>query len=371
MDVVARPTSLRVPALRPLLILLLIGLLIAGGVLLYTGSQRTWLPAPFGPARNGVIVVSTGGDIAAVDPETGALTTLVKGTTNDFAPWFSRDGQRFLYLRNLGGQQQQWVANADGSNQRQLVPGNVGWVDWAPEGDRIVALYAPAGGVEETSIVNVADGTSTPLDAEVEIRNPIWRPGHDQLVFATDAGEGAEYQLINADGTGLRAIDGVSPDAINAPIFSPDGSRLIYTTWADGAGLQGRIHDVDIDTGEDRALMFDGSEGTNEFPYQFSPDGSQLLLERHGGDASFEVNGEQGYRLVVVPASGEGPVIPIGPAMPSQTNGASAEFSPDGTQVLAFYNYDRSTWLLEADGSGGEEVDWDPQGAFTWQRLAP
>ena len=119
------------------------------------------------------------------------------------------------------------------------------------------------------------------------------------------------------------------------------------------------------------ALMFDGSEGTNEFPYQFSPDGSQLLVERHGGDASFDVNGEQGYRLVVAPADGDGPVIPIGPAMPSQTSGASAEFSPDGTQVLAFYNYDRSTWLLEADGSGGKEVDWDPQGAHTWQRLAP
>ena len=264
------------------------------------------------------------------------------------------------------------MANADGSNQRQLLPASVEWVEWAPEGDRIVVSRAVTGGGEETSIMNVADGTSRPLDPGVEINNPSWRPGHDQLVFSTDAGEGPEFQLINADGTGLRRIEGVSPDAVsNNPIFSLDGSRLVYTTWADGAGLQGRIHVVDIDTGVDHALMFDGSEGTNEFPYQFSPDGSQLLLERHGGDASFEVNGEQGYRLVVVPASGEGPVIPIGPAMPSSTNGASAEFSPDGTQVLAFYNYDRSTWLLEADGSGGEEVDWDPQGAFTWQRLAP
>ena len=369
MDVVARPKVLRAPALRPLLVLLLIGLLIAASVALYAGSQQTRLPAPFGPARNGAVLVANGGDIVAVDPVTGTQTMLIEGSTNDIAPWFSRDGQRFLYLRTLGGQQEQWIADADGSNQRQLVPASAVWVEWASEGDRIVVSRTATGGGEETSIVNVADGTSTPLD-NAEIRNPFWRPGHDQLIFSTDS-EGHEYHVINADGTGLRRIEGVSADAINNPVFSPDGSSLAYTTWADGVGLQGRIHIVDIDDGVDQALMFDGSEGTNEFPYQFSPDGSRLLVERHGGDASFEVNGEQGYRLVIVPANGGGPVMPIGPAMPSSTGGAVAEFSPDGTQVLAYYNHDRSTWLLQADGSGGEEVDWDPEGAFTWQRLAP
>ena len=105
--------------------------------------------------------MSTGGDIAAVDPETGALTTLIAGSTTDIAPWFSRDGQRFLYLRTRGGQQEQWSANADGSNQRQLLPPSVVWVEWAPEGDRIVVSRAVTGGGEETSIMNVADGTST------------------------------------------------------------------------------------------------------------------------------------------------------------------------------------------------------------------
>jgi dipeptidyl aminopeptidase/acylaminoacyl peptidase len=370
MDVVARPAPFRAPVLRPLIVLVIIGLLVAAGLAVYAGSQQSRLPAPFGPARNGAVVVSIRGDIAAVDPETGALTTLIAGPTNDVAPWFSRDGQHFLYLRILGGQQEQWIANADGSNQRQLVPASAVWVEWAPEGDRLVVTRTASGGGEETSIMNVADGTSTPLNS-TEVRNPSWRPGHDQLIFSTDAGESRQFHVINADGTGLRRIEGVSADAINDPVFSPDGSSLVYATWADGVGLQGRIHVVDIDSGVDRVLMFEGSEGTNEFPYQFSPDGSQLLVERHGGDASFEVNGEQGYRLVLVPASGEGPVTPIGPAMPTSTDGASAEFSPDGTQVLAFYHFDRSTWLLEADGSGGEEVDWNPEGASTWQRLAP
>lgn len=117
--------------------------------------------------------------------------------------------------------------------------------------------------------------------------------------------------------------------------------------------------------------MFEGSEGTNEFPYAFSPDGSKLLLERHAGEPSYEVNGEFGDRLVVAPADGGGPAIPIGPAIPSGTDGATAEFSPDGTQVIVTYRADNATWLLEADGSGGHEVDWAGSGEFSWQRLAP
>ena len=241
----------------------------------------------------------------------------------------------------------------------------------APEGDRIVASRDVPGGGSTTSIVNVGDGTSTALDAGYRIDAPFWRPGHDQIVFLTDAGDGPVYHLINADGTGAHRIEGVSPDAINRPVLSADGSKLVYSTWADGVGLQGRIHVVDIDTGVDEPLMFEGSEGTNEFPYAFSPDGSKLLLERHAGEPSYEVNGEFGYRLVVAPADGVGPAIPIGPAMPSGSSGATAEFSPDGTQVLAFYKHDQSTWLLEADGSGGEQVDWNPQGEFNWQRFAP
>jgi hypothetical protein len=372
MDVVTRPTVLRAPALRPLFILLLIGLLVGAALALYVGSRQTRLPEPFGPARNGMVLVSIGGDIIAIDPATGAQTTVVGGSTQDFAPWFARDGQHFLFLRMVGGRQAQWIANADGSNPRELVPASVGWAEWAPEGDRIVVSRdVTLGGGTTTSIMNVEDGTSIVLDAGFQIDAPFWRPGHDQIVFSTDVGDGPEYYLMNADNTGPHRIEGVSPDAINKPVLSADGSKLVYSTWAEGVGLQGRIHVVDIDTGVDRALMFDGSELTNEFPYQFSPDGSKLLIERHGGDSSFEVDGEQGYRLVIAPVDGNGPVVPIGPAMPSSTGGATAEFSPDGTQILAFYKHDESTWLLDADGSGGEEIDWNPEGAFNWQRLAP
>jgi hypothetical protein len=371
MDVVARPSSFRAPALRPLLIVVIIGLLAAAALALYAGSQRTRLPDPFGPARNGLVVVATGdGDIAAVDPVTGSTSTLIGGPTNDVGPWFARDGQHFMFVRQ-SGTGAYWIADADGSNARELVPGPVDWFEWSDAGDRIVVTQLLSGG-PATSIVEVEDGRKTLMDVGMEISRPFWRPGHDQIVFLTETeGAGPSYYLVDADGTGLRYIAGVSPDAINDPVISGDGSQLAYSTWADGAGQQGRIHVVDIESGVDEALMFDGSDGTNEFPYAFSPDGSKLLLERHGTDPSYEVNGVLGYRLVVVPVDGAGPVVPIGPPFPSGTGGAHAAFSPDGTQVLSNYNADHSTWLLEADGSDGDQVDWASDGDFTWQRLAP
>lgn len=367
MDVVTRPVALRAPVLRPLLILLLIGLLIAGGVLLYAGSQRTRLPAPFGPARNGLIMATSNDqDIIAIDPVTGSTKTLIGGATKDLAPGFARDGQRFMFVRLTGVDiGAYWIANADGSGARELVGAPVEWFEWSDAGDRIIVVRLEDG-LRPASIVRVADGAVAPLAVPQTIEHAFWRPGHDQILFTTAGGQGkVSYFLVNADGTGRERIAGVSPDVVNDPQFSADGSQLVYATWGLGEGLQGRIHLLDIDTGIDRALMFDGSAGTNELHPQFSPDGKSLLFERYVTDPP-----EGGYRLVIAPVDG-GPATPIGPTHRTGTDGAATEFSPDGTQVLATYNDDGSTWLLDVDGSGEQQLTVSSGGGTSWQRLAP
>ena len=123
MDVVARPVPARAPALRPLLVLLLIGILIAAGLALYAGSQRTKLPEPFGPARNGLILTANADqDIVSIDPVTGSTQLLVSGPTQDIAPWLTRDGQHFMFVRLNGADVgSYWLANADGSDARAVV----------------------------------------------------------------------------------------------------------------------------------------------------------------------------------------------------------------------------------------------------------
>jgi len=367
MDVVARPTILRAPALRSLLILLLIGILVAAGLALYAGSQQARLPAPFGPARNGLILGSVDEDIVALDPATGTTSPLISGPTRDIAPLFARDGSKFMFVRltgvDVGGY---WLASADGTNPRELVPAPVDWFEFDDAGGRIVVTRIIEGATQ-TSVVDITTGTATMLSVGAQIEHPYWRPGHDQIVFKTSSDAQSTFYLANADGSESHQIRGVSQDAINDPAFSPDGSKFTYASWQNGGqDLAGRIHVFDIDTETDVLIPSDPFE-SNELNPRFSPDGRTLVYERYSADPAYG----GGYRLVAAPADGSSAGVALGPVHVTGTEGAAIEFSPDGTQLLVTYYDDKSTWLLNVDGSGEQRLSWSGEGGTTWQRLAP
>ena len=149
--------------------------------------------------------------------------------------------------------------------------------------------------------------------------------------------------------------------------MSPDGTRIAYSRRT--AERPGRIHILEIDTGVDRALEFVGTGSqavVDDLDAVFSPDGKQLVLERYSADGQ--------YRLVVGDVDGRGPVVETGPQFPEGENRFDAtrnQFSPDGTQILATYNADKTTWILDANGGSGRKVPWFEDGSLTWQRLAP
>jgi Tol biopolymer transport system component len=363
MGVIAQTLPVRPFSWRPLLVLTLVGLLIAAALIAYAGSVPQRLPAPFGPARNGQIVFSTAdGDIASVDPASGVITTLIGGPTQDIAPWLAPDGRHFLFVRTGERGEAYFIADANGANVRELVAPRAEWFEWSPSADRIVVSHF-VDGSPVVSVVDVASGVSTALDVGIDIQSPMWRSNHDQIAFVSDASGDHRFYLVNPDGSGLRALS-TAPGAVNAPSFSPDGRSFAYATWVDGqAGGKGRIHIFDIDQGTDRALMFDGSAGSEELNPIFSPDASKLLIERYVWDGT--------YRLIVVPADGGGPATALGDSHPEGTNGASSMWSPDGTTILTTYENDHRTWLLAADGNRTERVTWTTTGSVSWQRLAP
>ncbi len=98
------------------LAVLLVALLVAVLAALAVGGRPN-LPAPFGPARNGLVAYASGGDIYAVDPVTGLAKAVTTGSDTDLAPVWSRDGTRFVFARQVvaGSEMQLFVAHADGS----------------------------------------------------------------------------------------------------------------------------------------------------------------------------------------------------------------------------------------------------------------
>ncbi|HET9666120.1 MAG TPA: hypothetical protein VFP09_05170, partial [Desertimonas sp.] len=361
--VIAQTVPLRPFPWRALTVLALLGLLIAAGLMAYVIGSPPRLPAPYGPARNGQIVFTADGDIAAVDPANGTVTELISGPTQDIAPWFSPDGRRFVFVRTVTDGEAYFVADADGSNVRELVAPQVEWFEWSPGSDRIV-VWQSVGDQGVTSVVDVESGASTQLDVGLDIQQPVWRPNHDQIVFASETSGERRFYVVDPDGTDLRTLE-TARGVVNLPSLSPDGGSIAYTTWDAGvSGRQGRTHIIGIDSGVDREPAWNGSVGTGELTPIFSPDGTKLLIERYEPNTS-------SYRLFVVPVDGGGPEIPLGEAHPTFTDGASSMWSPDGRSVLLTYNDDKTTWLYAADGSSSQQVTWTTGGAMTWQRLAP
>ncbi len=159
------------------------------------------------------------------------------------------------------------------------------------------------------SVVDVASGVSTQLDVGLDIQQPVWRPNHDQIVFASETSGERRFYVVDPDGTDLRTLE-TARGVVNLPSLSPDGGSIAYTTWDAGvSGRQGRTHIIGIDDGVDREPAWDGSVGTEELTPIFSPDGTKLLIERYEPD-------HVGYRLFVVPVDGGGPEIRAGRGPP-------------------------------------------------------
>jgi hypothetical protein len=104
------------------LLLLLIGLMAAGLVL---AATRPKPPPLFGPAGNGLVVMSRDGDIFTVDPATGATVAIVTGPEVDSDPMWSQDGTTIVFRRASPDQPEAdvlMIARANGSGLRQLTP---------------------------------------------------------------------------------------------------------------------------------------------------------------------------------------------------------------------------------------------------------
>ena len=120
-------------------------------------------------------------DILVIDMATRRVTTLITGGVNTYPAW-SPDGKRIAFRRMLGESNSEvFVANADGTNARNLTnyPAFDGWPAWSPDGAKI-AFASNRNSSYQIFIMN-ADGSNVHLLANTEGRATAPQWGRDGM----------------------------------------------------------------------------------------------------------------------------------------------------------------------------------------------
>jgi Tol biopolymer transport system component len=240
------------------------------------------------PSRTG-LYVSEGFTLTEAAP-----VQITQALVHDIALEWSPDGTRLLLIQVTrcpegdcdGGDL--FVVDSDGSDLTRLNPEGTfvsccNPASWSPDGTQ-VTFGAPSlgstGAADFTkSAVYVAEADGSRVKA---ITGPgaftegaEWSPTADWIVFNKKSGpvgvKGSDLFLIHPDGSGLSAITTAGAagksDQVGA-VWSPDGTRLLFTVVPGGPVKRGDLRIVDLD-GTDPTRLTDAP--AQYFGYSWQP----------------------------------------------------------------------------------------------------
>ncbi|MGD9293592.1 MAG: Tol-Pal system beta propeller repeat protein TolB, partial [Roseobacter sp.] len=149
--------------------------------------------------------------------------------------------------------------------------------------------------------------------------------------------------IMDYDGANVQYLTDSSAIVL-APRFSPDGRRVLYTSYETGFP---RIYVLDIGSVQRRVL--ESQEGTMSFAPRFAPDGQMIVYSlSQGGNTdiyAMNINGGGVTRLTSAPSIETAP-----------------SFSPDGTQIV--FESDRSgsqqLYIMPARGGEARRISFGP-----------
>jgi TolB protein len=224
------------------------------------------IPAPGAPRAGGIEA-----SFEPPDRYEAQAINITRNPANDWTIGWSPDSRYIAFSSNRAGAWQIFIARADGSGQQQITNDGAGRLGpvWSP--DYKLMAYAGKDGDNWDIYVMPApgpDGTGAQPErarrltfAEGNDLAPIFSPDGKRIVFESNRDGNSEIYVMNVDGSNQRNISNSPSTNDQGPIWSPDGKQILFYSgragnWdlflvsADGQNLVNLTNTPDIDEQE-------------------------------------------------------------------------------------------------------------------------
>jgi TolB protein len=222
------------------------------------------------------LAFARGRDVFTVASDGTGARRLIRSA---YAPSWSPDGKSIAFVSHRAGDEEIYVARADGTRATRLtvLPGPDLSPAWSPDGKQLA--WGRAGEIWTMSIYG-SDKRKVvgKKQAWYEHHSPTWHGG--RIVFSSNRVSNFNAELFSVrafDGGGLRRLtftkgdDGVLGDD-GMPDFSADGKRIVFTSNRD---RQGEVYVMRPDgSGQRRVTRKPG----DDFNPRFSPSGREIAF---------------------------------------------------------------------------------------------
>jgi Tol biopolymer transport system component len=329
------------------------------------------------------MTAGVGGPAISPDGARVAVAARVRGSASSFAAWeipaplpgqarrlledgfyglrWSPDGKRIAFIRaGSSAGDALWVADADGTNQIEIIKARNGmhvhWPAWSRDGFiYFMRTFATVSNLDQTEIYRVRE-TGGPI--EVVVATPR------RAMYPFPLADGGLLYSANPDSADLslwwRAAGGGQPQRLTTgvgdyiePRASEDGRTIVLTLNEQRQAL------VRMSVGERAAAIAMITDGYgSDLDPNTAPSGDRIVFS----------SARTGDRHVWS-------VRPDGTDARSLTTGSSTNdrpvYSPDGGRIAFISDRGgrRAIWLMDTDGGAPRKlVDASPTGGLSWSR---
>ncbi|MBZ0097889.1 MAG: hypothetical protein K8F30_02335, partial [Taibaiella sp.] len=256
-----------------------------------------------------------------------------------------------LFVSNRDGNNEIYVVNADGTQQRNLTNNSANDFDpvWSPDGEKI-AFMSDRSGNSEIYVMDADGGNLRNLtNSPANDRLPTWSPDGKLVAFASRENTkdySDTFYVMNADGDAVRQVAVARYSYLSPPTWSPDSKHFIFFSeqYGIGNGVQAAWETVFVN-------VETGDFVTNDYyslNLNWSPTGDQIFF----GECGILITDSDNFKPTSLDLDAQFKV--------SKDNLICAipyDWSPDGSQIVFSVSFrgdneDSQTGIYIADVDG-------------------